>query len=655
MARKARIEVFNSVGTRTAMVEQDYQDLTFERNLHNPGGFTITMKINSSKSAFFVLDGFIRIDGDNYKCGIITELVKTVDKDGIGGQSLTVRGRELWSIFDRRVLTLGTGTAVYELKDKAETVLKTLVRSQAGSTASAKRVITGLTVATDSARGGDYIVSSYGTNLLDELSKCAQSSGIGVYAYLVGTELATITMDTIHGVDRRTSQSTNAHALFSTQVGTVQSSKLTSTYNNYKNLIYVAGTGEGVNRTVRTAYTTTEPESLARREAYKDQRNLTTNAKLDQAGVDLLAANSTTLYIDSKALEFSKLKYQTNFDLGDLVTIKDFGVTQDARVVSVTENWIAGKYSIDIVFDKEKARLDRQIATQLQSVNNTIAGTSANVQTDAATPLTVVTRDSAGRAKTADPSAATDIANKQYVDTYLPLLKNTATFQNNGSDASNDIDFLTIKAIDTTGVFLFNSSTTVTKRLDASWTAGTNQGGLDTGSEATSTWYACWAIAKADGTIDYLFSLSATAPTMPTGYVYKVRIGWIYNQSTSIIRPFFQKDRLFSWSTQVQDRAIAGYGVATRITITVAAAPLTKAVIICRFLGVAGASYGWIGDVSATDTTTSATYFDFFASNAYSQSAEMEIYVSGTSTIASRTNDGGSTLGVSTKGFIDII
>jgi hypothetical protein len=48
---------------------------------------------------------------------------------------------------------------------------------------------------------------------------------------------------------------------------------------------------------------------------------------------------------------------------------------------------------------------------------------------------------------------------------------------------------------------------------------------LDTGTIAIDTWYFIWAIAKADGTTGGLASLSSTAPTMPTGYTFKARIG----------------------------------------------------------------------------------------------------------------------------------
>lgn len=62
-------------------------------------------------------------------------------------------------------------------------------------------------------------------------------------------------------------------------------------------------------------------------------------------------------------------------------------------------------------------------------------------------------------------------------------------------------------------------------------TTGANA--LDTGSIAAATWYAIWAIAKPDGTTAALASLSATAPTMPSGYTYKARIGWVRTASGS--------------------------------------------------------------------------------------------------------------------------
>lgn len=64
-------------------------------------------------------------------------------------------------------------------------------------------------------------------------------------------------------------------------------------------------------------------------------------------------------------------------------------------------------------------------------------------------------------------------------------------------------------------------------------TTTTGANGLDTGTLAASTWYSIWRIGKTDGTRAWLFSLSATAPTMPTGYTLKARIGWFRTDGTA--------------------------------------------------------------------------------------------------------------------------
>lgn len=64
--------------------------------------------------------------------------------------------------------------------------------------------------------------------------------------------------------------------------------------------------------------------------------------------------------------------------------------------------------------------------------------------------------------------------------------------------------------------------------------------GLDTGSEATGTWYSVWVVSGPSGT-GSLLSTHATAPTLPAGYASaKRRIGWVYNHSDGDIQNFVQ-------------------------------------------------------------------------------------------------------------------
>lgn len=87
----------------------------------------------------------------------------------------------------------------------------------------------------------------------------------------------------------------------------------------------------------------------------------------------------------------------------------------------------------------------------------------------------------------------------------------------------------------------------VTKNLDA-WSSGL--GSLDTGTIAVDTWYHVHLIRKdSDGSINVLLSLSPTAPSMPSGWTARRRIGAICTDGSAQIVPFVQVGDEFQWVT----------------------------------------------------------------------------------------------------------
>ena len=119
------------------------------------------------------------------------------------------------------------------------------------------------------------------------------------------------------------------------------------------------------------------------------------------------------------------------------------------------------------------------------------------------------------------------------------------TISNNSTDATNDIDIAIGEAASTeTDPVLMVLGTALTKRIDASWAVGTNQGGLDTGSVVDGS-YHLWLIQRSDtGVVDVLFSASSTGPTMPANYDRKRRIGSVI-RSVGAILAFTQIDNKF--------------------------------------------------------------------------------------------------------------
>jgi hypothetical protein len=125
---------------------------------------------------------------------------------------------------------------------------------------------------------------------------------------------------------------------------------------------------------------------------------------------------------------------------------------------------------------------------------------------------------------------------------------------NNATDATNDIDIAAgaARADDNTADMVLAAA--LTKRLDAGWAVGSNQGGLDNGSKAANTWYHVWLIKRPDtGVVDALFSTSASAPVLPANYTKKRRIGAARTDGSGSILGFVQRGDWVNWALPSRD------------------------------------------------------------------------------------------------------
>jgi hypothetical protein len=223
---------------------------------------------------------------------------------------------------------------------------------------------------------------------------------------------------------------------------------------------------------------------------------------------------------------------------------------------------------------------------------------------------------------------------------------------NNTTDATNDIDFAAgqVYADDNETLLVGSAST---KRLDATFTAGTGGGGLDTGSKANSTWYSCWIIGKTDGTTDYLFSTSATSPTLPSGFTLKRRIMWAYVQSGGAILPFTQYQNVVEYKVIRNMQAHGAIAVTTRLTIDSGAAPNTQARLSIRTSTPSGSAFGWFMPTTFTDAVPS----DGLSTNIYTTAqtqSEHNILTDASRLIAYRVSSAGVSFTLNCLGFTDL-
>ena len=227
---------------------------------------------------------------------------------------------------------------------------------------------------------------------------------------------------------------------------------------------------------------------------------------------------------------------------------------------------------------------------------------------------------------------------------------------NNGTDADHDIDVSAGQCRDGSDSANITLAA-ITKQIDAAWAVGTNQGGLDTGTVAIDTWYHVWAIRRSDtGVTDVLFSTSVSAPTMPTDYDQKRRIGAVLTDGSANIIAFFQHDDYFWWATEIGDidYSSSGVGADTEQTETIST-PLGLRVIALLNTWVsingAGSSLRIYSPQNADVTADSAP--TVYTRTLYGGSGRAEVLTDTSSQIKTRSDNSSLRYEINTLGWID--
>lgn len=138
-------------------------------------------------------------------------------------------------------------------------------------------------------------------------------------------------------------------------------------------------------------------------------------------------------------------------------------------------------------------------------------------------------------------------------------IKQPILLSNNTTNPNTQIDFASGNFAFSDGSSFANFSA-ITKRLDANWVVGTNQGGLFTGTVQANSTYHCIAIYNPTTKISdvgFLLGIAGVAPdptsVLPSGFTKWKRIGSIMTNSSGNIILFKQRDKYFEWKDIILD------------------------------------------------------------------------------------------------------
>lgn len=357
------IYIFNKDLNPLGVVDTFYS-LSWIRRYHETGRFELHLALTHKNLDLFEIGNIIYKPG-NDEAGVID--YRNLSQDVEGHETLVLTGSFATGYLDRRIIW---GQEI--INGTAENAMRTLVTKHAINPTNTDRKIPNLILG--EVKGYteriDYQISY--ANLLEELQGISKLSGIG-FKTVLDIHAEKFVFELYKGLDRTIYQATNSPAIFSNEYENVFEQEYVNSIDNYRNIVLIAGEGEGTDRKSAVIGTGL---GLDRYELYIDARDL---RQEDEDGNPITDADYLAMLKDRgqiKLQEYKKLetfestinvthgnlKYKEDFDLGDIVTVmnKNWNVLVNPRITEIKEIYEPGKSEVYVTFgDKVPTLIDK--------------------------------------------------------------------------------------------------------------------------------------------------------------------------------------------------------------------------------------------------------------------------------------------------------
>lgn len=358
-----------------------YSSLQLSRSWHGVG--SIEMRINRYlKHANELQRGRIIFPHNKLnKAHIIRYREIELDENGKATENWIIHALPLKSWMGQRI-TYPPPTTGYDNKQgNAETVMMHYVNNNVINPMDSKRKMDKVALASNLGRGSQVIWNSRYKNLADELTEISTISGLG-WNVDIDTFSEQFVLKVSEGRNLTADQSILPPAIFSPEFNTLGKMTFTESELNYRNAAIVGGQGEDVDRRIVEVGAST---GYDRYELFVDARDVSEtddqdppvqrpdaeiNADLTARGQQHLMEYDQEIYLEGQALTKSRLIYEKDYDLGDIVTLqnKEWGVTLNARITEVKEIYEPGKTVIELTFGNNRPTLISKVKQELSSI-----------------------------------------------------------------------------------------------------------------------------------------------------------------------------------------------------------------------------------------------------------------------------------------------
>lgn len=316
-----------------------YESFIWTDRYYACGDFELYTSMTDTILKYIRQDYYVQ-NRDSEHVMIIEKLRITSDVED--GNHITVTGRSLESILDRRIVW-GQKTIGGNLQNGIQTLLNENVISPSDTSRKISNFI--FEASTDPAITSLKIDAQYtGDNLYDVISKICSERSIGFKVTLNDNKQFVFKL--YAGADRSYDQEINPYVIFSPKFENIINSNYVESKSALKTVTLIAGEGEGSAR----RYTTVGGgNGLNRRELFTDARDVSSDigngvtltnaeyiAQLQQRGREKLTENTDVTSFEGQVETTVMFKYGEDFFNGDVVQIaNEYGHETKARIVEI--------------------------------------------------------------------------------------------------------------------------------------------------------------------------------------------------------------------------------------------------------------------------------------------------------------------------------
>lgn len=177
--------------------------------------------------------------------------------------------------------------------------------------------------------------------------------------------------------------------------------------------------------------------------------------------------------------------------------------------------------------------------------------------------------------------------------------------------------------------------------------------GIDAGALGASAWYSVWAIGDAlTGSLAALVSTSATAPTLPAGYAFKARVGWMRTDGSSHFLKILQYGRTARY-TGTMPQIASGAGTYASGVAVANFVPSTAVKIVVTAAGAIGAAGNLLVGAGASTSPTAINIANGTGGGTISANSTVELTLEGANIFYGASTAGGGSPSLSCYGWED--